>query len=131
MAEVKTKKNSKTTSNSVKSASKKKSIKTTSKKTTRKTNVKSSESTKLKKICKKFKKYVYPSAIFALMMTLFNYLFMIISIYSKDVTGLYVWAIDNVVINVILNTIFDFLFFFVTFLTYTYLLIEMLILPEK
>lgn len=121
MAEVKSKKNS---------TSKKKEVKTNTKRSNRKKNSRVKSKT-LKNIYKKIKKYIYPSAIFALMMTLFNYIFMIISIYSKGVTGLYVWAFDNVVINVILNTLFDFTFFFVTFITYSYLLIEMLILPEK
>lgn len=117
--------------------SKNKTVKTkaetkkTKKVSTKKTATKIVKKTKKKTLYQKLKKYIYPSAIFALMMTVFNYIFMIFSLYSEAFGGLYMWIFDNVTINVIFNTIFDFIFFFTTFLAYTYLLIEMVILPEK
>lgn len=119
-----------------KTASKKTSLKSETKKSTLKQNTKKktvpNKRKKVKKTLRqKLKKYVYPSVIFALMMTVFNYVFMIISIYTDQTSGLYMWLFDNVILNVVVNTIFDFVFFFIVFISYTYMLIEMVILPEK
>lgn len=87
---------------------------------------------KIKKtLYQELEKYFYPSAIFALMMTVFNYIFMIISLYCQDVGGLFLFVSESVALNIILNSIFNFAFFFIGFLTYTYLLIEMVLLPKK
>ena len=81
----------------------------------------------LKKELKKMKKYLFISFIFSLILTNFNYMFMVFSLCSDKFTGMYALFFQNNVINVLFNTIFDLVFFTFIFFTYTYLLIEKII----
>ena len=63
----------------------------------------------------KYQKYIYPSVIFGLMLSGFNYIFLIFSLYSSSYTGIYMQIVDSVFINVLINTIFDCLLFGSTF----------------
>lgn len=76
---------------------------------------------------KKSKKYIYPSIIFGLMLTAFNFVFLILALYSDCYSGLYMQLTDTVALNVIANIIFEFLLFSVTFFVVSYLFIEVVI----
>jgi len=86
---------------------------------------------KKKKKEKKIIKYIYPSIIFGLMMTGFNYVFLIFSLYSSCYTGIYIELFNNVLINVIFNTIFDFILFGGFFLIDIYLILEVIFSYDK
>ena len=75
----------------------------------------------------KAEKYFYPSIIFGLMLAGFNYVFLILSLYSACYTGMFINAFDNVVINVLLNTTFDFLLYASTFFVVSYLFLEVVV----
>ncbi len=75
----------------------------------------------------KYYKYIYPSIVFGLMLAGFNYVFLILALYSPCYTGIYMELLDNVVLNVLINTIFQFLLFGFSFFTVSYLFLEVVI----
>ncbi len=88
----------------------------------------------VKKVTKKapvkelrYKKYIYPSIIFGFMLACFNYIFLILALYSPCYSGIYVKLFDSVVLNVFLNTIFQILFFAAAFFFVSYLFVEVVI----
>lgn len=72
-------------------------------------------------------KYIYPSIVFGLMLAGFNYIFLILSLYSPYYSGIYMQVFDNAVLNVLSNTIFDLLLFGLSFFIVSYLFIEVVI----
>ncbi len=87
-----------------------------------------------KKVAKKrdtIEKYLYPSMIFGLMMAAFNFVFLICSLYSSDYTGIYLDMFDSIILTSILNAILDTIVFGLVFFIDFYLLLEVIISPEK
>ena len=86
---------------------------------------------KQKSIFANLRNYSAISLIFALMMTIFNHLYMILSLYTVECYGFYMFLFDDIYLNVIFNTIFDIVFFFLMFNIYAYVFLEMLLFPKE
>ena len=75
----------------------------------------------------RYRSYIHPSILFGLMLTAFNYIFLIISLYSSVCTGIFVQLFDSVILNVIVNSIFQVCLFSLSFFIISYLFIEVII----
>ncbi len=86
---------------------------------------------KYQKTFENIKKYSILSLVFALMMTIFNNLYMIVSLYTTECYGLYFNFFDEIYLNIVFNTLLDIVFFFLIFNIYCYVFLEMLLFPSK
>ena len=88
-------------------------------------------SKKNKKKYETIEKYLYPSILFGLMVTGFNFIFLLISLYSSECLGLYFEFCDNVIITAIVNTLVDVIVFGGLFFVDCYCLFEGIIFANK
>jgi len=86
---------------------------------------------KKKKVNDIIEKYLYPSIVFGVMMTVFNFAFLLMSFYSEEYIGIYIDVSNNVLIDTFINIIFDVLLFGGTFFLDFYLLFEKIIFTNK